>query len=133
MPSPKRCSTSSAKTPTCCTTPRTQRPSAAPTKSAPPASRSWLGQKANAPVNDHEILRLFEDCSLPFSEWTHRAHIKDAYLYLRDDDYHTALAKMRRGVQAYNAAHDVPESDTTGYNETTTCAMMQIIATTIAA
>jgi hypothetical protein len=84
-------------------------------------------------LNDHEFLQKFEDCSLPFAEWTHRAHIKVAYLYLRDNDYNIALEKMRHGVKAYNAAHDVPESDTTGYNETTTCAMMQIIAATMAA
>lgn len=84
-------------------------------------------------MNDYEFLRQFEDCSLPFDAWTHRAHIKVAYLYLCDNEYDTALAKMRRGVQAYNAAHNVPESDTTGYNETTTCAMMRILATTIAA
>jgi hypothetical protein len=82
-------------------------------------------------LNDHEFLQKFEDCSLPFDEWTHRAHIKVAFLYLRDNDYDTALAKMRRGVKAYNATHNVPESDTTGYNETTTCAMMQIIAATM--
>jgi hypothetical protein len=87
----------------------------------------------NATVNDDELLRRFEDCSLPFDQWTHRAHIKVAYLYLCANDFDTALAKMRRCVQAYNATHHVPESDTTGYNETTTCAMMQLLATTIAA
>lgn len=84
-------------------------------------------------MNDHEFLRLFEDCSLPFDQWTHRAHLKVAYLYLSHNDFETALAKMRRGVQAYNAAHHVIDSDTTGYNETTTCAMMQLVATTITA
>ena len=84
-------------------------------------------------MNDHEFLRRFEDCSLPFDQWTHRAHLKVAYLYLSHNDFDTALAKMRRGVQAYNAAHHVTESDTTGYNETTTCAMMQLVATTITA
>jgi hypothetical protein len=89
--------------------------------------------KLNAPLNDHEFLRRFEDLSLPFDQWTHRAHIKGAYLYLRENDYDRAVDKMRRGVQAYNAANNVPESDTTGYNETTTCAMTRLIATTMAA
>ena len=60
-------------------------------------------------------------------------HVKVAYLYLSHNDFGTALEKMRRSVQAYNTAHHVPESDTTGYNETTTCAMMQLVATTITA
>ena len=84
-------------------------------------------------MTDDELLRRFEDCSLPFDLWTHLAHVKVAYLYLRDNDFEKALAKMRRGVQAYNAAHAVPESDTTGYNETTTRAMTQLLAATMAA
>jgi hypothetical protein len=92
-----------------------------------------LAGKLKPAVNDDEFLRRFEDCSLPFDEWTHRAHIKVAYLYLRDNDFDVALAKIRRGIQAYNKVHDVPESDTSGYNETTTCAMMQIVATTMTA
>jgi hypothetical protein len=92
-----------------------------------------LAGKLKVTLDDHEFLRQFEDCSLPFKEWTHRAHIKVAYLYLRQNDYETALAKMRRGIQAYNAVHKVPECDTSGYNETTTCAMMQLVAVTITA
>jgi hypothetical protein len=84
-------------------------------------------------LNDDEFLRQFEACSLPFSEWTHRAHIKVAYLYRRDYTYETAVEKLRRGIKAYNAANNVVESETSGYNETTTCAMAQIIATTMAA
>ena len=84
-------------------------------------------------LNDDEFLRQFEARSLPFSEWTHRAHIKVAYLYLRDHAYGVALEKLRRGIKAYNAANKVVESDTSGYNETTTCAMAQIIAATMAA
>jgi hypothetical protein len=88
---------------------------------------------ASRAMKDDELLSPFEDCSLPFELWTHRAHLKVAYLYLRDHDFAAAMAKMRRGVQAYNAVHNVPESDTSGYNETTTRAMMQIVAATMAA
>jgi hypothetical protein len=84
-------------------------------------------------LNDDELLRRFEDLSLPFAEWTHRAHIRVAYLYLSRTDYATALGKIRRGIKAYNAANHVPESDTSGYNETTTCAMLQLVAATMAA
>jgi hypothetical protein len=84
-------------------------------------------------MSDDEFLKKFEDCSLPFEQWTHRAHVKVAFLFLRDHPSAEALEKMRSGIKAYNAAHDVPESDTQGYNETTTCAMMQLVAATIAA
>jgi hypothetical protein len=84
-------------------------------------------------VDDDEFLRQFQDCSLPFDCWTHRAHVKVAFLYLRDHQFDEALAKMRAGIKSYNAAHDVPETETRGYNETITCAMMQLVAATIAA
>lgn len=84
-------------------------------------------------MNDDDFLRQFEECTLPLEQWTHRAHVKVAYLYARDHPFNEAAAKMRAGIKAYNAKHDVPKSDTRGYNETTTCAMMQLVASTIAA
>ncbi len=84
-------------------------------------------------MSDDELLQQFEDCSLPFGEWTHRAHVKVAFLYLRDLPFDEALTRMRTGIKAYNAAHVVLESGTKGYNETTTHAMLQLIAATIAA
>jgi hypothetical protein len=84
-------------------------------------------------VTDNQFLQQFEDCSLPFDLWTHRAHLKVAFLYARAHPFDIALGKMRSGIKAYNAVHKVPETETSGYNETTTCAMMQLVAATIAA
>lgn len=84
-------------------------------------------------MSDDEFLRKFEDCSLSFEQWTHRAHVKVAFLYLRDHPFEVALDKMRSGIKSFNAVHDGPESETRGYNETTTCAMMRLVAATNAA
>ena len=78
-------------------------------------------------MDDPELLRQFESCSLPFEQWTHRTHVKVAYLYLRRRPFAEALASMRGGVQAYNAANNVPEGPREGYNETTTHAFMVLI------
>ena len=40
---------------------------------------------------------------------------------------------MRAGVKTYNAHNSVPESPTSGYNETTTAAFLHLIAATLAA
>ena len=40
---------------------------------------------------------------------------------------------MRTGVKAYNAANAVPETETSGYNETTTHAFLCLIAATMRA
>jgi hypothetical protein len=82
---------------------------------------------------DRDLIRQFETCSLGFEQWTHRAHVRVAYLYLCAHPFETALEQMRRGVQRYNAANNVPESLTSGYNETTTRAFLHLIAAVKAA
>jgi phosphinothricin acetyltransferase len=82
-------------------------------------------------VNDHELLRAFEECSLPHDQWTHRCHVKIAYLYLRRFPYEQALVRIRHGIQKYNVAQSVVEGPTSGYNETMTQAFTRLIAATI--
>lgn len=81
-------------------------------------------------MTDDELLRRFEDTTLPYEEWTHRAHVKVAFLYVRDRPFAEALEHVRRGIQRFNAAKDVPEGPTTGYNETTTVAFLHLVAAT---
>ena len=83
--------------------------------------------------DDAEFLRQFESLALPFEQWTHRAHVRVGFLYLRDHGFDTALARVRAGIQTYNAHNKVPESPTSGYSETTTRAFLHLIAATIAA
>ena len=78
-------------------------------------------------MDDAEFLARFEDCTLPFSMWNHRAHIKVAYLFLRRFPLDEATARMRAGVKAYNAANNVPDGLHMGYHETLTCAWMRIV------
>ena len=84
-----------------------------------------------SPVNDDEHLRRFEDQSLPLDLWHHRAHLKVAYLYLNRFSFEEALQKLRTGIRAYNAAHQVADSPTSGYHETMTHAWLQLVHTTL--
>jgi hypothetical protein len=84
-------------------------------------------------MSDQAFLKNFEDLSLPFAQWTHRAHVKVAFLYLRDHPFDKALLLMRKGIKAYNHANKVVESATSGYNETTTHAFLHLIAATMSA
>jgi hypothetical protein len=86
-----------------------------------------------SPMDDAELLRAFENRTLPFDQWTHRAHVKVSYLYLNAHPFEDALARIRAGIQAYNAHNNVPESATSGYNETTTVAFAHLIAATMRA
>jgi hypothetical protein len=79
-------------------------------------------------LDDEELLRRFQDCSLPFDQWTHRAHVKVAYLHLCKYSYAEALERICAGIRKYNAANNVPESETSGFNQTTTVAFLHLIA-----
>jgi hypothetical protein len=78
-------------------------------------------------MDDHELLSQFENLTLPFAQWTHRAHVKVAYLYLRRHPFPEAMEKLRNGIKAHNAANNRPDGPTEGYNETTTHAMAHLI------
>ena len=82
-------------------------------------------------MNDDDFIRQFEDCSFPFDQWHHRAHVKLAYLYLTRYGFEAALAKLRNGIRAYNAANNVPDQPTSGYHETMTQFWLRIIEVTI--
>ncbi|HEX4055506.1 MAG TPA: hypothetical protein VHX86_14675 [Tepidisphaeraceae bacterium] len=80
-------------------------------------------------MDDAELLRQFESCALPFEQWTHRAHVKTAYIYLQRYPFNDALEHIRTGIKRYNAANKVPEDGPLrGYNETTTHALLHLIA-----
>jgi len=79
-------------------------------------------------MNDEEHLRRFEDHNLPHAQWTHRAHLKVAYLYLLKLPYPEALERLRTGIQAYNAAHGIQDTPTGGYHETMTQVWLQLVS-----
>lgn len=84
-------------------------------------------------MDDHDLVRQLEACTLPFAQWTHRAHVRVAYTLLSQKSLGEALAQFRNAVKAYNAKNDVPESPTAGYNETTTHALLHLILATMRA
>ena len=82
-------------------------------------------------MNDAEHLRRFEDHSLPKEQWTHRAHLKVAYLYLNRFSHSEALERLRKGIQAYNAAQGIQDTPTGGYHETMTQVWLELVYTTL--
>jgi hypothetical protein len=78
-------------------------------------------------MEDQAFLAQFEACAWPHDQWHHREHIKVAYLYLCRYPLDKAIEKMRAGVRSHNAAHNVPESLSSGYHETMTQAWMRLV------
>ncbi len=82
-------------------------------------------------MTDAEHLRRFEDHSLPHAQWTHRAHLKVAYLYLQQFSFAEALDRIRTGIKAYNATHGIQDTPTGGYHETLTQVWLQLVHATL--
>lgn len=76
---------------------------------------------------DRELITSFERLTLPLDRWNQRTHVSIAYIYLREHGFDAALDLMRSGVKAFNRHHDIVDSPTSGYNETTTVAFFRII------
>ena len=74
-------------------------------------------------MTDQEFLDAFERCTLPKEQWTHSAHIRMAWLYLREQPYEIAITKIREGIQKYNASM----GNSIGYHETVTCLYARLV------
>ena len=80
-------------------------------------------------TDDAMFLSAFESCTLPRSEWTHRAHLRMAYLYLVEcPDSEALLPTVRQRIQTYNQAN----RNRTGYHETITASFLHIVADRLA-
>jgi len=66
----------------------------------------------------------FEDCTLPYSNWTHRAHLAVAVSYLKKLPFPAALDRVRTRIQVYNRTR----GSGTGYHETITTLFMRAVA-----
>jgi hypothetical protein len=74
-------------------------------------------------MTDPEFLQALESCSLPENQFGHAAHVRAAYLYLRQSDFVGALDRMRRAIRSYATHHGKPER----YHETITVAYVALI------
>ena len=75
------------------------------------------------------LLRGFCDCTLPRADWTHAAHLTVALWHLLQYDWPEAVARVRRGIKHYNAAHGIVTTPTGGYHETLTLFWMRHVRT----
>lgn len=80
---------------------------------------------------DQEFLRRFEASAIPNEEWTHEAHLRMAFLQLRDAPFDRALERIRHGIHRLNRANGVENTATSGYHETLTVAWARLVAARI--
>lgn len=83
-------------------------------------------------MNDHCFLAAFESAAIPNERWTHRDHVRIAFLYLRDLHFDDALGRLRSGIRELTRANGAIDTPTSGYHETVTVAWARLVAAAIA-
>jgi hypothetical protein len=74
------------------------------------------------------LVRDFESCALPRSEWTHHSHLTVALWYLVHCSGREATSRIRNGIKRYNARNGVEMTKDGGYHETMTLFWICIIS-----
>ena len=78
-------------------------------------------------MTDGELLTAFEACSMSTEQFTHREHVRVAWMYASCHSLPEAINRMRSGIKAFNKATNTPEALDRGYHETITVAFMKLV------
>jgi hypothetical protein len=81
--------------------------------------------------NDDEINQLvkaFEERTLPKTEWTHAAHLTVGLYYCYHNSLGVAKNLMSDGIYWLNDAHGTANTETSGYHETLTVFWLKTMA-----
>jgi hypothetical protein len=91
--------------------------------------RSVLGYFSNVTdaLDDTTLWTLFDLTTLPKGDWTHAAHLRTAWLFLRRHALDEAHLLMRVGIIKLNASHGLVETASRGYHETLTRVWLALV------
>ena len=74
-------------------------------------------------MNDAELVRRFENCTLPGADFNHRNHARLAWIYLRDYELLPALNRFSENLKKFAASLGAADL----YHETVTFAYLFLI------
>jgi hypothetical protein len=74
----------------------------------------------NAGMDDDALWEAFTTATLPEASWTHRSHLRVAWLFSGRHTLDEAHVLMRVGIIRLNAAQGLVETPARGYHETIT-------------
>lgn len=78
-------------------------------------------------MTDEQLWDAFQDRTLSSTKWTHEAHLRVAYMFLKRHSLDDAHILMRGGIIRLNQAHALVETPTRGYHETITRAFLCLL------
>jgi GNAT superfamily N-acetyltransferase len=91
-----------------------------------PHATLWLEKVF--PLDDIALWGAFQHVTLPHAEWTHRSHVRTAFLHLARWGIDEAHLRMRVGIIRLNLSHGLEETPDRGYHETLTRAWILFVA-----
>jgi hypothetical protein len=81
-------------------------------------------------MSDDELLAAFEAAELSLEQFTHRAHVRLAWILLDREGFKNALGRLRQGLPRLLQAFGISDTRTQGYHETTTHAFFVLVDVT---
>jgi hypothetical protein len=79
-------------------------------------------------LGDEELWLAFGASTLPAATWTHRAHLRVAWMFLKRHSLDEAHVLMRVGIIRLNVFHGLVETPSRGYHETLTRVWLSLVA-----
>lgn len=79
-------------------------------------------------MDDAELWTAFGAYTLPAGQWTHREHLRIAFLFLQRFELDEAHLRMRAGIIRLNERHGLVETSARGYFETLTRVWLVLVA-----
>lgn len=74
-------------------------------------------------MTDAQFLAALERCTLPEAQFTHAAHVRAAYLYLREGSFGQAIDRMVAAIRRYAGSLGKPDR----YHDTITVGFVALI------
>src|SRR5687767_383078 len=79
-------------------------------------------------MDDRTLWDAFTAARLPADRWTHREHLRIAWMFLEEHPLDEAHLLMRVGIIRLNAFHQLVETPARGYHETLTRVWLALVA-----
>jgi GNAT superfamily N-acetyltransferase len=93
---------------------------------ANPRAAAWFDKKL--PLDDASLWGAFNHSTLPDLEWTHRSHLRVAFMHLERWGLDEAHLRMRVGIIRQNRVHGLEETPERGYHETLTRVWLALVS-----
>jgi hypothetical protein len=90
-----------------------------------------MQSRMESTLSDEELWLAFGASKLPAGDWTHRAHLRVAWMFLTRHPLDEAHVLMRVGIIRLNAFHGLVETPSRGYHDTLTRLWLALVASSM--